>query len=182
MYFVDKILAQGTRQRKIPVPKKFWIEFPLNSYIKISLLDDNSMFFVDRVQAQGNLQRRIPVPQKFWDKFSVGATVKIEVMKRGGELQQKNACKTIENYFVDKIQAQGKRQRKIPVSKKFWVDFPLNSMVKIELLDDDSMFFVDRVQAQGKLQRRIPVPQKFWEEFPVGATVRIEIMKKGKKR
>lgn len=81
-------------------------------------------------------------------------------------------------YFVDKIQAQGTRQRKIPVLKKFWKEFPLNSLVKIELLEDSSLFFVDRVQRQGKLQRRIPVPQKFWEEFPVGSTVRVELMKR----
>ena len=85
-------------------------------------------------------------------------------------------------YFVDKIQAQGTRQRKIPVPKKFWLDFPLDSYVKIELLDDNSMFFVDKVQAQGKQQRRIPVPQKFWNEFPVGAMVKIEVMRKGKKK
>ncbi len=82
-------------------------------------------------------------------------------------------------YFVEKIQAQGLRQRKIPLLKKFWPEFPLHSLVKIELLDDSSMFFVDKVQAQGKLQRRIPVPLKFWEEFPIGTLVKIELMKKG---
>ena len=82
MYFVDKIQAQGTRQQKIPVPKKFWIEFPMDSYVKIELLNDSSMFFVDKVQAQGRLQRRIPVPQKFWNEFPVGAMVKIEVMEK----------------------------------------------------------------------------------------------------
>ena len=85
-------------------------------------------------------------------------------------------------YFVDQIQAQGTRQRKIPVLKKFWKKFTLNSMVKIELIDNPSLFYVDKVQAQGKKQRRIPLPQKFWEEFPVGSMVRIELMKKGKKR
>ena len=83
MYFVEKVLAQGTRQRKISVSKKFWKEFPINSYVKIELMDDSTMFFVDKVQAQGKLQRRIPVPQKFWDEFSVGAIVKVEIMKRG---------------------------------------------------------------------------------------------------
>ena len=83
MYFVDKIQAQGTRQRKIPVPKKFWVEFPLDSYVKISLLDDLSLYFVDKVQAQGKIQRRIPVPQKFWDEFSVGAVVRIEIVRKG---------------------------------------------------------------------------------------------------
>ncbi len=80
-------------------------------------------------------------------------------------------------YFVDKIQAQGTRQRKISVPKKFWSDFPLNSIVKISILDQ-SLFFVDRVQAQGKIQRRIPVPKKFWNEFPVGTAVRVDILKK----
>ena len=84
-------------------------------------------------------------------------------------------------YFVEKIQAQGIRQRKLPVAKKFWKEFPLHSYVKISLLEDESMFFVDKVQAQGKLQRRIPVPQKFWEEFVVGTMVKIELMRKGKK-
>ena len=83
MYFVDKIQAQGTRQRKIAVPKKFWVEFPLDSYVKISLLDDSSLYFVDKVQAQGKIQRRIPVPQKFWDEFSVGAVVRIEIVRKG---------------------------------------------------------------------------------------------------
>lgn len=83
-------------------------------------------------------------------------------------------------YFVDKIQAQGTRQRKIPLSKKFWREFPLDSMVKIELLDNPSLFYVDKVQAQGKKQRRIPLPQKFWEEFPLGSIVKIELIKKGK--
>lgn len=82
MYFVEKIQAQGTRQRKIPVSKKFWKEFPLNSYVKISLLEDDSMYFVDIVQAQGKLQRRIPVPQKFWEEFGVGAAVKIELVRK----------------------------------------------------------------------------------------------------
>ena len=84
-------------------------------------------------------------------------------------------------YYVDKILAQGTRQRKISVPKKFWKDFPLNSYVKIERIDGSPLFFVDIVQAQGKLQRRIPVPQKFWKEFPVGSTIRIELIKKGKK-
>lgn len=83
-------------------------------------------------------------------------------------------------YYVDKVQAQGKRQRKIAVPKKFWKELPLNSLVKIELIDDSSLFYVDKVQAQGKLQRRIPLPQKFWNEFPVGVMVRIEFMRKSK--
>jgi hypothetical protein len=83
MYFVDKVLAQGTRQRKIPVSKKFWRDCPLDSYVKIELLDNSSIFFVDIVQAQGKFQRRIPVPQKFWDEFDVGTTVKIEVIRKG---------------------------------------------------------------------------------------------------
>lgn len=82
MYFVERILAQGTRQRKISVSKKFWKEFPIDSYVKIELLDDSTMFFVDKVQAQGKLQRRIPVPQKFWNEFQVGAAVKVELMKK----------------------------------------------------------------------------------------------------
>ncbi len=81
-------------------------------------------------------------------------------------------------YFVDKIQAQSTRQRKIPVPKKFWLDFPLGSLVKIELMGNSDLFYVDKVQAQGKIQRRIPLPQKFWEEFPVGVVVKVEIMKK----
>tara|TARA_Y100000310_G_C20689015_1_gene820987 strand:+ start:3381 stop:3641 length:261 start_codon:yes stop_codon:yes gene_type:complete len=85
-------------------------------------------------------------------------------------------------YYVEKIQAQGTRQRKIPVLKKFWPEFPLHSLVKIELLDTSDLFFVDKVQAQGKKQRRIPVPHKFWDEFPVGSLVRVEIMRKGKKK
>ena len=81
-------------------------------------------------------------------------------------------------YFVDKIQAQGDKQRKIPVPKKFWIEFPLDSMVKIELLDDPTLFFVDRIQAQGKVQRKIPVPMKFWKEFPAGAIIKVESMKR----
>ena len=80
-------------------------------------------------------------------------------------------------YFVEKIQQHGPKQRKISVSKKFWSEFPLGSMVKIELLDNPSMFYVDKVQAQGQLQRRIPLPQKFWDEFPVGKAVKVEVMK-----
>ena len=82
-------------------------------------------------------------------------------------------------YFVDKIQAQGTRQRKIPLPKKFWREFPLDSMVKIELIAEPSLFFVDKIQAQGKVQRRVPVPKKFWKEFPVGAMVKVELMRKG---
>ena len=85
-------------------------------------------------------------------------------------------------YFVDKIQAQGTRQRKIPLPKKFWQEFPLESMVKIELIEDPSLFYVDKVQEQGKIQRRIPLPKKFWKEFPLGSMVKIELMKKGKKK
>ena len=83
-------------------------------------------------------------------------------------------------YYVDRIQAQGTRQRKIPLPHKFWTDFPLGSWVKVELLDNPSIFFVDIVQAQGDIQRRIPVPLKFWEEFPCGVTVRVEYLKRGR--
>jgi len=85
-------------------------------------------------------------------------------------------------YFVDKIQAQGTRQRKVPLPKKFWREFPLGSLVKVELIDDPSLFYVDKVQAQGKIQRRIPLPKKFWKEFPVGVMVKVELMKKGEKK
>jgi hypothetical protein len=81
VYFVDRIQAQGTRQRKIPVPKKFWIDFPIDCFVKISLVDDEEMFFVDIVQAQGRVQRRIPVPQKFWDEFALGKAVRVEFMR-----------------------------------------------------------------------------------------------------
>ena len=83
-------------------------------------------------------------------------------------------------YFVDRVQAQGIKQRKIPVRKKFWKEFPLQSLVKIEVLDDPSLFFVDIIQLQGKIQRRIAVPQKFWTYFPVGAIVKVEWMRNGK--
>ena len=85
MYFVDYIQAQGERQRKIPVSKKFWAEFPLDSYVKIELMDNSGLFFVDRIQAQGGKQRRIPVPQKFWGEFTVGSAVRIELIKKGSE-------------------------------------------------------------------------------------------------
>ena len=85
MYFVEKIQAQGERQRKLPVLKRFWSEFPINSYVKITLLENEALFFVDKVQAQGKLQRRIPVPKKFWDEFKIGAAVKIEIMQWGGK-------------------------------------------------------------------------------------------------
>jgi len=85
-------------------------------------------------------------------------------------------------YFVDRIQAQGTRQRKIPLPKKFWREFPLDSIVKIELIGDISLFYVDKIQAQGKVQRRIPLPIKFWKEFPLGSMVKIELMRKGKKK
>lgn len=81
-------------------------------------------------------------------------------------------------YYIDRIQAQGKRQRKIPLPRKFWLEFSLNSMVKIESLSNQNLFYVDKIQAQGKQQRRIPVPQKFWSEFPVGTFVKIELLKK----
>ena len=81
-------------------------------------------------------------------------------------------------YFVDKIQAQGTRQRKIPLPKKFWREFPLEALVKIENLKNPSLFYVDKVQRQGKKQRRIPCPKKFWKEFPVGTMVKIELMGK----
>jgi len=83
-------------------------------------------------------------------------------------------------YFVDRILEQGTRQRKIPVPKKFWKDFPLGSIVKIQLIEEEEgLFYVDKVQAQGKIQRRIPLPKKFWSEFPLGKMVQIEVIKKG---
>ena len=85
-------------------------------------------------------------------------------------------------YFVDKVQKQGIKQRKVPVPKKFWGEFPLGSIVKIELIDDSSMYYVDKVQAQGKIQRRIPLPLKFWAEFPESSIVKVEFMRKGKKK
>lgn len=85
-------------------------------------------------------------------------------------------------YFVDKVQAQGKRQRKIPLPKKFWKEFPLHSLVKIELIKDPTLFYVDKVQSQGKIQRRIPLPQKFWTEFKLGDMIRVELMRKSKKK
>jgi len=84
-------------------------------------------------------------------------------------------------YFVDKIQEQSTRQRKIPLPKKFWKEFPLDSMVKIELIDNPSLFYVDKVQAQGKVQRRIPLPKKFWSEFPTGSIVKVELINVNKK-
>lgn len=83
-------------------------------------------------------------------------------------------------YFVDLVLAQGTRQRKVPVPKKFWKEFPINSIVKVELVNDPTMFYVDKVQAQGKIQRRIPLPLKFWEEFPKGTMVKVELMRKSK--
>tara|TARA_Y100000031_G_scaffold93277_1_gene102358 strand:- start:404 stop:652 length:249 start_codon:yes stop_codon:yes gene_type:complete len=81
-------------------------------------------------------------------------------------------------YFVDRIQAQGKRQRKVPLPKKFWKEFPSGAMVKVELLDNPGLFYVEKVQAQGKIQRRIALPKKFWPEFPLGSMVRIELIKR----
>jgi hypothetical protein len=97
MYFVDKILAQGTRQRKIPLPKKFWLEFPLDSFVKISHLDNSPLFFVDLVQEQGKLQRRIPVPQKFWKEFPMGSLVKVELLKRAGPTIKQNSNHLLSN-------------------------------------------------------------------------------------
>lgn len=79
-------------------------------------------------------------------------------------------------FFVDKIQAQGTKQRKIPLPKKFWKEFPLHSMVKIELIDNPAVYYVDKVQTQGEKQRKIPVPKKFWKEFPMGSMVKIELL------
>lgn len=81
-------------------------------------------------------------------------------------------------YYVDYIQNQGTRQRKIPVPKKFWEDFPIDSLIKIELINNPSFFYVEKVQAQGKLQRRIPLPLKFWKEFPLNSLVKVELMHK----
>ncbi len=38
-------------------------------------------------------------------------------------------------YYVDKVQGQGKEQRKIPLPKKFWKEFPVGSIVRIELIE-----------------------------------------------
>lgn len=83
-------------------------------------------------------------------------------------------------YYIEKVQAQGLKQRKVSLSKKFWNEFPLDCFVKIELLESPNIFFVDRVQAQGKLQRRIPVPQKFWEDFDVESIVKVTFLRRGK--
>jgi len=80
--------------------------------------------------------------------------------------------------FVERIQIQSTHQRKIPVPKKFWSGFPLNALVKIQLMDTPSLFFVDLVQAQGKVQRKIPVPQKFWEFFEPNSIVTVELMRR----
>ncbi|GEM_PF-6929225 len=80
--FVERIQIQSTHQRKIPVPKKFWKEFPLNALVKIELMDTPALFFVDMVQAQGKVQRKIPVPQKFWDFFAADTIVTIELMRK----------------------------------------------------------------------------------------------------
>ncbi|MBT5739471.1 hypothetical protein HOI26_00075 [Candidatus Woesearchaeota archaeon] len=85
VYFVEKIQAQGERQRKIPLLKRFWDEFPLDSYVRVELIENSSVYFVDFVLKQGSLQRKIPVPQKFWKEFSVGAMVKVSLVKRGDE-------------------------------------------------------------------------------------------------
>ncbi|PIN87760.1 hypothetical protein COV12_02205 [Candidatus Woesearchaeota archaeon CG10_big_fil_rev_8_21_14_0_10_32_24] len=85
MHFVDKVQAQGEKQRKIPVPKKFWVDFPLDSWVKVSLLNDESIFFVDIIQEQGKIQRRIPLPQKFWDLFEIGAIIRVDVIHKGGK-------------------------------------------------------------------------------------------------
>ena len=81
-------------------------------------------------------------------------------------------------YFVERVQSQGKLQRKIGLSKKFWQEFPIGAMVKISLVNDEELFYVDKVQAQGKIQRRIPLPHKFWPEFAIGEFVKVELMRK----
>ncbi len=83
---------------------------------------------------------------------------------------------------MDKVQAQGEKQRKVPVPRKFWLDFPINSFVKISLLSNPTIFYVDKVLAQGTKQRRIPIPQKFWKLFDIDDTVRVDIMKVSKKK
>ena len=82
MHYVDRVLAHGDKQRKIPVPKKFWKDFPLGTLVKIVLMSDHSLFYVDKIQAQGKLQRRVPLPIKFWEEFSEGSVVMVEVMRK----------------------------------------------------------------------------------------------------
>lgn len=198
MHFVERVQVQSTRQRKIPVPKKFWREFALDSVVKIELMNNSGVFFVDFVQAQGGVQRRIPVPQKFWDFFSAGCMVMVTLMhtptilsrivsriglheeerteKEGTEKERINEERKRKAEYVDLIRVQSARQRKIPVPKKFWGDFTLGSVVKIGLVDDPTLFFVDMVQAQGKIQRRIGVPEKFWKYFEKNSFVIVQRM------
>ncbi len=92
MHFIERIQIQSTRQRKIPLPKKFWSEFPIHSLVKIELLntplDIPPLFFVDRVQAQGTIQRRISLPQKFWQFFPKNSLVKVELMRKPSTFNQ----------------------------------------------------------------------------------------------
>ncbi|HLD01223.1 MAG TPA: hypothetical protein VJC39_05775 [Candidatus Nanoarchaeia archaeon] len=81
-------------------------------------------------------------------------------------------------FFVDRVQVQSDKQRKVPLPKKFWLSFPLNSLVKIQSLKNESLFYVDKIQAQGKIQRRVPLPKKFWKEFPLGTMVKVELITK----
>ena len=37
-------------------------------------------------------------------------------------------------FFVDRVQAQGKLQRRIPVPQKFWDEFTVGATVKIEVM------------------------------------------------
>jgi len=62
------------------------------------------------------------VPKKFWQDFPLGAIVKIGLIDDEGL------------FYVDKVQAQGKIQRRIPLPHKFWKEFPLGKMVKVEVI------------------------------------------------
>ncbi len=188
MHFVEKVQVQSTRQRKIPVPKKFWREFAVDCVVKIELMNNSGVCFVDVVQAQGKLQRRIPVPQKFWEFFSEGSMVMVTLMHSPHVLSNIFSTKNVkieksgdsnereEMHYVDQIQVQSARQRKIPVPKKFWGEFRVGSFVQIGLVDNPLLFFVERVQMQGKIQRRVGVPEKFWRYFEKGNFVTVQQM------
>ena len=42
LFFVDKVQAQGGKQRRIPVPQKFWEEFAVGTAVRIELIKKES--------------------------------------------------------------------------------------------------------------------------------------------
>jgi len=58
-------------------------------------------------------------------------------------------------FFVDRVQAQGEKQRRIPLPQKFWQFFPSTCVVKVELMHKPTVLKQILTTVEKKVEKSI---------------------------